>query len=181
MSGTGLLAVSMEMGKFTVKGEALDNISEISHHFPGRILRKQKAGTVCNLDICSLCGREIACIRILSFPFTRFRFRSLTVAAIRWLPSASSSACDRAVPDGKPDLVPLRKPVDKLDAIVEYCYRAWITMVEVARKSRAMPRGLLHGATVLKPSAKGWLINAAKPDGRNAERRARQARLAYSL
>ncbi|MCB1377516.1 MAG: homoserine dehydrogenase [Alphaproteobacteria bacterium] len=105
--------------------------------------------------------------------------------------------CARVVLYGKPDMVPLAKPVaevcavakkdlrpgDKLDAIGEYCYRAWIMTVADAREAQALPCGLLHGATVTKPIAKGQLIttaNAAVPAGsRIAELRARQNKLVY--
>ena len=105
--------------------------------------------------------------------------------------------CARVVLYGKPDMVPLAKPVaevcavakknlqpgDKLDAIGEYCYRAWIMEAQDAREAQAIPCGLLHGATVTKPIAKGQLIttaNTAVPAGSKiAELRARQDRLVY--
>ena len=105
--------------------------------------------------------------------------------------------CARVVLYGKPDMVPLSKPVaevcavakkdmlpgDKLDAIGEYCYRAWIMTVPEARAAQAIPCGLLHGATVTAPIAKGQLIttaNTAVPAGsRIAELRARQDKLVY--
>ena len=105
--------------------------------------------------------------------------------------------CARVVLYGKPDMVPLAKPVaevcavakkdlkpgDKLDAIGEYCYRAWIMKVEDAREAQAIPCGLLHGATVTRPVAKGQLIttaNTAVPaNSKIAELRARQDRLVY--
>ena len=105
--------------------------------------------------------------------------------------------CARVVLYGKPDMVPLAKPVaevcalakkdlrpgDKLDAIGEYCYRAWIMEVNDAREAQAIPCGLLHGATVTRSIAKGQLIttaNTAVPaNSKIAELRARQDRLVY--
>ncbi|WP_421695946.1 NAD(P)H-dependent oxidoreductase [Aestuariivirga sp.] len=105
--------------------------------------------------------------------------------------------CARAVLYGKADMVPLSRPVaevcavakrdmkpgDTLDAIGEYCYRAWIMTVEDAREAAAIPCGLLHGAVVTKPIAKGALIttaNAAVPaDSKIAALRARQDRLVH--
>lgn len=105
--------------------------------------------------------------------------------------------CARVVLYGKPDMVPLSKPVaevcavakrdlkagDKLDAIGEYCYRAWIMTAPDAREAQAIPCGLLHGALVTKPIAKGQLITTANttvPAGSKiAELRARQDKLVY--
>ena len=105
--------------------------------------------------------------------------------------------CARVALYGKPDMVPLSRPVaevcavakkdlkpgDTLDAIGEYCYRAWIMTVADAREAQAIPCGLLHGASVTKPIAKGQLIttaNAAVPPGSKiAELRARQDKLVY--
>ncbi|EIM71689.1 homoserine dehydrogenase NAD-binding protein [Nitratireductor aquibiodomus RA22] len=105
--------------------------------------------------------------------------------------------CARVVLYGKPDMVPLDKPVaevcavakkdmqpgDTLDAIGEYCYRAWVMTVPEARASKAIPCGLLQGGTVTKPIKKGELItsdNAAPPAGSKiAELRARQDKLVY--
>jgi predicted homoserine dehydrogenase-like protein len=105
--------------------------------------------------------------------------------------------CARVVLYGKADMVPLPKPVaevcavakkdmkpgDKLDAIGEYCYRAWIMTVPEAREAQAIPCGLLHGASVIKPIAKGQLITTANtavpPGSKIAELRARQDRLVY--
>jgi predicted homoserine dehydrogenase-like protein len=105
--------------------------------------------------------------------------------------------CARVVLYGKPDMVPLAKPTaevcavakkdlkpgDKLDAIGEYCYRAWIMSAPDAREAQAIPCGLLHHATVTKPIAKGHLIttaNAQVPAGSKiAELRARQDKLVY--
>ncbi|MDM8345981.1 SAF domain-containing protein, partial [Pseudochrobactrum sp. sp1633] len=105
--------------------------------------------------------------------------------------------CARVVLYGKPDMVPLDKPVaevaavakkdmaigETLDAIGEYCYRAWIMTAGEARAAKAIPCGMLTGARVLKPIKKGELItydNAALPAGsRLAELRARQDKLVY--
>ncbi len=105
--------------------------------------------------------------------------------------------CARAVLYGKADMVPLSKPTaevaavakkdmaigETLDAIGEYCYRAWIMTAGEARAAKAIPCGMLTGAKVLKPIKKGELItydNAALPAGsRLAELRARQDRLVY--
>jgi predicted homoserine dehydrogenase-like protein len=105
--------------------------------------------------------------------------------------------CARVVLYGKPDMVPLAKPTaevcavakkdlkpgDTLDAIGEYCYRAWIMSAPDAREAQAIPCGLLHHATVTKPIAKGHLITTANtkvPAGSKiAELRARQDKLVY--
>lgn len=105
--------------------------------------------------------------------------------------------CARVVLYGKPDMVPLARPVaevcavakrnlqpgDTLDAIGEYCYRAWIMEANDAREAQAIPCGLLHGAKVTKPIAKGQLITTANTEvpanSKIAELRARQDRLVY--
>ncbi len=105
--------------------------------------------------------------------------------------------CARVVLYGKPDMVPLSKPVaevaavakkdmqpgEKLDAIGEYCYRAWIMTSGEARSAHAIPCGLLQGGSVTKPIKKGELItyyNAAVASGSKiAELRARQDKLVY--
>ena len=105
--------------------------------------------------------------------------------------------CARVVLYGKPDMVPLPKPVaevcavakkdmqpgETLDAIGEYCYRAWIMTASEARAAKAVPCGLLQGGKVTAPIKKGDLItyaNAAPAAGsRIAELRARQDRLVY--
>lgn len=105
--------------------------------------------------------------------------------------------CARVVLYGKPDMVPLAKPVaevcavakkdlapgDKLDAIGEYSYRAWIMTVPEARTTKAIPCGLLERGTVTTAIKKGELItyeNAAVEVGSKiAELRARQDRLVY--
>ncbi|MDH0126516.1 NAD(P)H-dependent oxidoreductase [Brucella intermedia GD04153] len=105
--------------------------------------------------------------------------------------------CARVVLYGKPDMVPLSKPVaevaavakkdmqpgDKLDAIGEYCYRAWIMTSGEARSAHAIPCGLLQGGSVTRPIKKGELITydnaAVAPGSRIAELRARQDKLVY--
>ena len=105
--------------------------------------------------------------------------------------------CARVVLHGKADMVPLAKPAadvcavakkdlkpgDRLDAIGEYCYRAWIMTAQEARAARAVPCGLLQGGAVTAPIAKGELItyaNAAPaPGSKIAELRARQDRLVW--
>jgi predicted homoserine dehydrogenase-like protein len=107
--------------------------------------------------------------------------------------------CARVVLYGKADMVPMARPVaevcavakrdlqpgETLDQIGEYCYRAWIMTVEEARDADAIPCGLLQGAKVTTPIAKGQLItrqNAAVPaNSRIAALRARQdAMLGYA-
>ncbi|WP_295965712.1 NAD(P)H-dependent oxidoreductase [uncultured Bartonella sp.] len=82
--------------------------------------------------------------------------------------------CARVMLYGKPDMVPLDRPVaevcavakkdlklgDKLDFIGLYTYRAWNMTVEDARKHEAIPCGLLEGATVTAPIKKNELITA---------------------
>ena len=98
---------------------------------------------------------------------------------------------------GKPDMVPLSTPVaevcavakkdlqpgDKLDAIGEYCYRAWIMTAPEARSAAAIPCGMLQGGKVTAPIKKGELItyaNASVAEGsRLAALRARQDALVY--
>ena len=105
--------------------------------------------------------------------------------------------CARVVLYGKPDMVPLSKPVaevaavakkdmqpgEKLDAIGEYCYRAWIMTTGEARSAHAIPCGLLQGGSVTKPIKKGELITydnaAVAPGSKIAELRARQDKLVY--
>ncbi|HTV68821.1 MAG TPA: NAD(P)H-dependent oxidoreductase [Rhizobiaceae bacterium] len=105
--------------------------------------------------------------------------------------------CARVVLYGKADMVPLSKPVadvcavakkdlkpgDKLDAIGEYCYRAWIMTAEEARAAKAIPCGLLQGGSVTAPIKKGELITTANaapaPGSKIAELRARQDKLVY--
>ena len=105
--------------------------------------------------------------------------------------------CARAVLYGKADMVPLSRPVaevcavakkdlrpgERLDAIGEYCYRAWIMEAGEARAAGAIPCGLLEGGTVAAPIARGELIthaNAAPaPGSRIAELRKRQDRIVW--
>jgi len=81
---------------------------------------------------------------------------------------------------GKPDMVPLPRPVaevcavakrdlaagETFDAIGETCYRSWTMTVADARASRAVPVGLLEGGKVLKAVRKGELLTEhnAAPD-----------------
>ena len=105
--------------------------------------------------------------------------------------------CARVVLYGKADMVPLSKPVaevcavakkdmqpgDKLDAIGEYCYRAWIMTVPEARAAKAIPCGMLQDGSVTAPIKKGELITyanaAVAPGSKLAELRARQDKLVY--
>ena len=98
----------------------------------------------------------------------------------------------RIVLHGKPDMVPMERPVaevcaiakrdlrpgDRLDQVGEYCYRSWTMTVEEARAVSAIPCGLLAGGTVTAPISKGELItraNARPPEGSLiADIRARQ-------
>lgn len=82
--------------------------------------------------------------------------------------------CARVMLYGKPDMVPLNRPVaevcavakkdlhpgDQLDFIGLYTYRAWIMTVEEARASQAIPCGLLEKAAVISEIKKGELITA---------------------
>lgn len=105
--------------------------------------------------------------------------------------------CARVVLYGKADMVPLPTPVaevcavakkdmqpgESLDAIGEYCYRAWIMTVPEARAGQAIPCGLLQGGTVTAPIRKGELITyqnaSVAPGSRIAALRARQDALVY--
>jgi predicted homoserine dehydrogenase-like protein len=107
--------------------------------------------------------------------------------------------CARVVLYGKPDMVPLAKPVaevcavakkdmavsERLDQIGEYCYRAWVMETAVARADGAIPCGLLAGGSVTAPIRKGELItyaNAKPADGsRIAALRGRQDELVYGV
>jgi len=100
--------------------------------------------------------------------------------------------CARVVLYGKADMVPLDRPMAEvcavakkplepgeiLDQIGEYCYRAHIMTVGEAKAANAIPCGLLTGAKVTAPIAKGELIttaNTAVPaDSRLAALRRRQ-------
>jgi predicted homoserine dehydrogenase-like protein len=84
-------------------------------------------------------------------------------------------SCARAVMYGAADMVPLASPVsevcavakkdlnpgDKLDAIGEYTYRAWIMTVGEAAKSKAVPCGLLEDGKVSRAIKKGELLTTA--------------------
>jgi predicted homoserine dehydrogenase-like protein len=86
--------------------------------------------------------------------------------------------CARVVLYGRADMVPMPRPVaevaavakrdltvgETLDQIGEYCYRAWIMEAHAARTARAIPCGLLAGARVTAPIAKGALITTANTD-----------------
>jgi len=105
--------------------------------------------------------------------------------------------CARVVLYGKADMVPLAKPTaevaavakkdmapgEKLDAIGEYCYRAWIMTAPEARAAKAIPCGMLQGGSVTAPIRKGDLITyanaAVAPGSKLAELRARQDKLVY--
>ena len=100
--------------------------------------------------------------------------------------------CARVVLYGKADMVPLPRPVaevcalakrdlavgDRLGEIGEYDYRAWIMTAGEAREAGAVPCGLLAGARVTAPVARGALVTHAHvtlPEGsRIAALRARQ-------
>ncbi len=103
--------------------------------------------------------------------------------------------CARVVLYRKADMVPMPRPVaevcavakrdlavgEVLDQIGEYCYRAWIMTVPQARAAGGIPCGLLAGAKVTAPIAKGALIttaNTAVPaDSKIAILRARQDKM----
>ncbi len=105
--------------------------------------------------------------------------------------------CARAALYGKADMVPLDSPAaevcavakknlspgEMLDQIGEYTYRAWAMEVSRALDAKAVPAGLLHGATVTKPVTKGGLItteNTALPrDSEIVALRRRQDRMIY--
>ncbi|WP_119271870.1 NAD(P)H-dependent oxidoreductase [Taklimakanibacter deserti] len=81
-------------------------------------------------------------------------------------------SCARAVLYGTADMQPLDrpsaevcavakkdlKPGDRLDAIGEYAYRAWIMTYDGAKAAGAVPCGLLEQGTVARPIAKGDLL-----------------------
>ncbi len=76
---------------------------------------------------------------------------------------------------GKPDMVPLPRPVaevcavakrdlaagETFDAIGETCYRSYILTVEDAQRHAAIPVGLLEGGRVTAPVRKGELLTRA--------------------
>jgi predicted homoserine dehydrogenase-like protein len=69
------------------------------------------------------------------------------------LPVPVSEVCAVA----KKDLV----PGDKLDAIGEYTYRAWIMTAGEAATAKAVPCGLLEGGKVTRAIKKGELLTSA--------------------
>jgi predicted homoserine dehydrogenase-like protein len=83
--------------------------------------------------------------------------------------------CARIMLYGRPDMVPLPRPVaevcavakrdlqagEKFDAIGETCYRSFTLTIEDARRQRAVPVGLLEGGKVLAPVRKGELLTRA--------------------
>ena len=99
--------------------------------------------------------------------------------------------CARVVLYGKADMVPLAKPVaevcavakkdlkpgDRLDAIGEYCYRAWIMTAGEARAAGAIPCGLLQGGSGHdSPSGRASSSPAPTPPPRPAPRSSNCAR-----
>ena len=104
--------------------------------------------------------------------------------------------CARAVLYGKADMIPLTNPVaevcavakrdlkpgDTLDQIGEYTYRAWAMEAVRARAVQAYPAGLLTGAIVTAPIAKGDLVtasNCALPDTKIVDLRRRQDEMIF--
>jgi len=83
-------------------------------------------------------------------------------------------SCARAVLYGTADMQPLDrpsaevcavakkdlKPGDRLDAIGEYTYRAWIMTYDEARHAKGVPCGLLEGGKVTKPVKRGELLTS---------------------
>lgn len=83
--------------------------------------------------------------------------------------------CARIMLTGKPDMVPLPRPVaevcavakrdllpgEPLDAIGETCYRSYAMTATDARAAGALPVGLLEGGKVTAPIAKGALLTTA--------------------
>jgi predicted homoserine dehydrogenase-like protein len=88
--------------------------------------------------------------------------------------------CARIMLHGKPDMVPLPRPVaevcavakrdlragEALDAIGETCYRSYTMTVADSRAAAAIPVGLLEGGRVTAPIRKGELLTSAnsQPD-----------------
>ncbi|CAN5488347.1 NAD(P)H-dependent oxidoreductase [soil metagenome] len=84
-------------------------------------------------------------------------------------------SCARAVLYGTADMRPLPRPVaeacavakkdlqpgEKLDAIGEYAYRAWIMETGEAKTANAIPCGLIENGSVTAPIRKGELITYA--------------------
>jgi predicted homoserine dehydrogenase-like protein len=87
-------------------------------------------------------------------------------------------SCARAVLYGQADMQPLDVPTsevcavakrdlkvgEKLDSIGEYTYRAWIMSVPDAKKSHAVPCGVLENGKTTKPIKKGELLTTANVD-----------------
>jgi predicted homoserine dehydrogenase-like protein len=83
-------------------------------------------------------------------------------------------SCARAVLYRTADMQPLDVPVaevcavakrdlapgERLDAIGEYAYRAWIMTASDAAQAHAVPCGLLEGGKVAKPIRKGELLTS---------------------
>jgi predicted homoserine dehydrogenase-like protein len=83
-------------------------------------------------------------------------------------------SCARAVLYGTADMQPLDrpsaevcavakkdlKPGDRLDAIGEYTYRAWIMTYDEARHAKGVPCGLLEGGKVTKQIKRGELLTS---------------------
>jgi len=88
--------------------------------------------------------------------------------------------CARIMLTGKPDMVPLPRPVaevcavakrdllpgETFDAIGATCYRSYTMTVTDARARGAVPVGLLEGGKVTAPVKKGDLLTTAnsQPD-----------------
>jgi predicted homoserine dehydrogenase-like protein len=84
-------------------------------------------------------------------------------------------SCARAVLYGTADMQPLDVPTsevcavakkdlsvgERLDAIGEYTYRAWIMTVPEARAAQAVPCGLIENGKVIKPIKTGELLTQA--------------------
>jgi predicted homoserine dehydrogenase-like protein len=84
-------------------------------------------------------------------------------------------SCARTVLYGAADMVPLDVPTsevcavakkdlavgEKLDAIGEYTYRAWIMTRGEAATAKAVPCGVLEGGKVTRPIKKGELLTTA--------------------
>ena len=107
--------------------------------------------------------------------------------------------CTRIMLHGKPDMVPLPRPVaevcavakrdllpgEAFDAIGETCYRSFTMTVSDAREKGAVPVGLLEGGKVTAPIQKGELLTTmnSQPDASTrlyALREAQNRMLGYS-
>ena len=105
--------------------------------------------------------------------------------------------CARVALYGRPDMVPLDRPVaevcavakrdlkpgETLDRIGQYTYRSWTMRADEARAVGAIPCGMLEGGTVTAPLKRGDLITSANvsipPDSVLARLRARQDAMFY--